>query len=767
MLRVTLSSIGDAVISTDTEGRVVFMNPVAERLTGWTQNEATGQPLETVFHIVNEETRQTVDNPVQKVLAEGVVAGLANHTLLIAKDGTECSIDDSAAPIHDDDGTLSGVVLVFRDITQRREAERAIAEARAYTESIVDTVREPLLVLNADLRVQSASRSFYRNFRVTPEETEGRHLYELGNGQWDIPALRKLLEEILPQNTAFHDFEVEHTFPTIGPKTMLLNARRIHRDGDRTELILLAIEDITERRQAEEARREAETRYTSLVRNIKDHSIFMTDAEGNITSWNKEAERIIGYSEEEILGRSFSVIFSPEDIQRGVPEQELRIAREQGRAEDERWHVRKDGSRFWALGIVTPRHDGRGNLEGFSKILRDMTDRKLAEQLLHEQSEALKEADQRKNDFLAMLGHELRNPLAGIANGVQVLKMVGSDGQDAVEMQDVIERQAGHMAHLIDDLLDVSRISRGKILLRKKRVDLAEVVRSTVEGYRRRMEEHGLILALNLPDESLWIDGDPIRLAQVVGNIVNNAMKFTDPGGRISVILKNDDGMAKVTVTDTGIGMEPHLIQRLFEPFHQADSSLDRSRGGLGLGLALVKGLAEMHGGKVEARSFGLGQGTEIEVRLPLVGEGPAPESSTAKQPAAAKNYRVLLIDDRRDSILPLQKMLKLLGQKVETAIDGKSALEKARQFQPEIVLCDIGLPDMNGYEVARAMRSDPILNSAYLVAVTGYGKEEDRRQAVQSGFDYHITKPVAKDQLEKLLATFPRFELSFNGAGP
>ena len=283
-------------------------------------------------------------------------------------------------------------------------------------DAIVDTVREPMLVLSADLRVRRANRSFYRTFRVTPEETVDRLVYDLGNQQWDIPWLRKLLEEVLPQDTAFDDFEVEHVFPAIGRKFMLLNARRICGKDNQTEFILLAIEDTTERRQAEEAKREIESRYTSLVQNIKDHSIFMMDLEGNITTWNAEAEKIIGYAEAEILGRNFSVIFTAEDLQAGMSKEELRLAREDGRAEDERWHVRKDGSRFWALGIVTPMHDARGKLTGFSKILRDMTDRKRAE-------EALQEADRHKDEFLATLAHELRNPMVPLRNGLQLLRL--------------------------------------------------------------------------------------------------------------------------------------------------------------------------------------------------------------------------------------------------------------------------------------------------------------------------------------------------------
>jgi PAS domain S-box-containing protein len=315
LFRTTLASIGDAVITTDIEGRVAYLNAVAESLTGWTQKAAAGQPLETLFHIVNEQTRQTVENPVKKVLSEGKVFGLANHTLLVAKDGTERSIDDSAAPIQDEHGKVSGVVLIFRDITERRNGERLIEDARKYAESVVETVREPLVVLTADLRVKTASRSFYLTFKVKPEETEGRHIYKLGNGQWDIPRLRSLLEEILPQNTSFHDYEVEHDFPAIGPKIMLLNAHRLYRDGNHTELILLAIEDITERKQAEEGLKVSEVRYRRLFESAKDGILILDAYTAKITDANPFIGELLGYSTADLLGKELWEIGLFKDIE--------------------------------------------------------------------------------------------------------------------------------------------------------------------------------------------------------------------------------------------------------------------------------------------------------------------------------------------------------------------------------------------------------------------------------------------------------------------
>ncbi len=762
-LRVTLGSIGDAVIATDAEGRVTFLNPSAEALTGWTDLDAKGLPLERIFPIVNEETRRTVENPVTKALREGAVVGLANHTLLIRKDGTETPIDDSAAPIRDVAGQGIGVVLVFRDVTERRKAERMAQEAREYAESIVATVREALLVLDDDLRVRSANASFYRTFRVTPAETEGCLLYDLGNRQWDIPALRTLLEEILPQQSSFNDFEVTHDFEAIGRKVMLLNARRLRRGPADPGLILLAVEDVTERRRAEEERRELETRFTSLVKNIKDHSIFTLDPEGRITSWNREAERILGYGEAEALGQHFSIIFSPEDRQAGVPADELHTALSEGRAEDERWHVRKGGEQFWALGIVTPTRDAAGQHTGFSKILRDMTDRKRLEEELHRRVQQLQEADRHKDEFLAMLGHELRNPLAPLRSLAEVLQRQRLDGPALERAHAMMARQVEHLTRLVDDLLDVSRLTRGKVELRKEVVDLAGVVDRAVEMASPLVEGRGHELMVSLPRRTLRVEGDLTRLTQVVFNLLSNAVKYTEAQGRIWLTAEREGGQAVLRVRDNGSGMSAELLPRVFDLFTQGERKPDRSQGGLGLGLALVKRLVEMHGGTVEAHSAGLGQGSAFVVRLPaLPAEPPAPAAPGAPPrlsaaPAAVQVDRVLVVDDNPDVAESLVMLLEGLARDIRTAGNGPQALALARAFRPEVILCDIGLPGMDGCELARRLRQEPGLGEVLLAAVSGYGQEEDHRRSQEAGFDRHLVKPIGRKALEELLAEVSR----------
>ena len=371
----------------------------------------------------------------------------------------------------------------------------------------------------------------------------------------------------------------------------------------------------------------------------------------------------------------------------------------------------------------------------------------------------IQEGDRRKDEFLAMLAHELRNPLAPIRNAVQVLRLMGLKEAPLLQARDMIDRQVTHMARLIDDLLDMSRLSRGKILLRKERLDLVHLVRATVEDYRGLLEKTGLTLEARLPDGPLHTFGDPTRLAQVLGNALHNANKFTDAGGHVLVELtRSDDAReAVLSVRDTGIGMEPEVLARVFEAFNQADRSLDRSRGGLGLGLALVKGLVELHGGHVQIASPGPGQGTELTIRLPLGTQPAAEPKAETLSGDGLQSRKVLVIEDNPDVAESMRMLLALSGHHVEVAPTGAQGMERARDFRPEVVLCDLGLPGgMDGFAVARTMRQDPELASVYLIASTGYGQAEDQRRCHEAGFNAHLTKPVDFSELQRLLAAAP-----------
>ncbi|HEX2198975.1 MAG TPA: ATP-binding protein, partial [Burkholderiales bacterium] len=472
-------------------GCVTFMNAVAERYTGWTQAQAGGRPLAEVFKIVNEATRAVVESPVAKVLREGAIVGLANHTVLIARDGSTRPIDDSGAPIRDAQGEVLGVVLVFRDISERRVQER---------------------------------------------------------------------------------------------------------------------------------------------------------------------ERL--------------------------------------------------------------------------------------------------EAERRKDEFLAMLAHELRNPLAVLSSGIQVLRR-GSGApatqQDTMErVGEAMERQIGQLARLVDDLLDVSRITLGKIELRKSPTRLEAVLQQAAEAALPAIQARGMELRFTAPAEALVVEADVARLSQVFGNLFSNAAKFGQRGGPIRVVSEAHAGQAVVRVQDTGIGIAPEVIGSVFELFVQADRSLARSEGGLGVGLAVAKVITELHGGSIEARSAGLGRGSEFIVRLPLAhGREPAGEAASLSR---VTPRRILIVDDNADAAHALQALLQMAQHEVQVAFGGEEALRLGEAFRPQVVLLDIGLPGMDGYEVVRRLRRSAATRRALIVAVSGYGSEADRRRAREAGFDYHLTKPIAAGALEHLL---------------
>jgi PAS domain S-box-containing protein len=494
-LSVTLASIGDAVIATDTGGRVIFMNRIAETLTGWPQTEAKGLPLENIFQIVNEDTRSTVENPVNRALREAAIVGLANHTVLIARDGTECSIDDTAAPIREDGCEIKGVVLIFHDIGDRRQLEKELLE---------------------------------------------------------------------------------------------------------------------------------------------------------------------------------------------------RTAR-------------------------------------------------------------LVEADRRKDEFLAMLAHELRNPLASVNNAIRLLRMPNAD-EHFEWSKEVIERQIKHLARLLDDLLDVSRITRGTIELRKERLDATPIISSAVEAVLSLVEEKKQELEVSFTPGTLWCLVDPTRLEQILINLLTNATRYTGSGGHIRLSARHEGDHVTFSVKDNGVGIPVDKLDAMFELFAQGDRSIARSEGGLGIGLTVVKRLAELHGGNATATSEGPGQGSEFTVTLPAVPEElHAPTGANTARQDQARLSRILIVDDNVDSALGLARLLKLLGHELRIAHDGEDAIIEALAFRPEFVLLDIGLPGMDGYHVARQLRQLGLQN-AVVIAISGYGQEEDRRQSREAGFNHHLVKPIDYDALITLL---------------
>ena len=504
------------------------------------------------------------------------------------------------------------------------EKARALSErAREYADAIIETVRQPLLVLETDLKIARANRAYYSDFSAGREETEGRLLYEVGNGQWDIAELREKLDAVLTRGSPMIqcDLEVGTGFPMPDRRSLSLSARKIPGHGERGDLILLAIEDVTDR---------------NARRNV------------------------------------------------------------------------------------------------------------------------LIEESRHKDEFLAMLAHELRNPLAPIVHALLLLRPLTTDPA-AARLNAMIERQSQRLARLVDDLLDVARISRGVITLKRERVELYAVARQSAEASRARMEERHQELSLSLPERPLVVDGDPVRLEQVIANLLDNAAKYTEPGGTIRLAVAQEGNEAVLSVKDSGIGLAPEVLESIFEPFTQVDRSLGRASGGLGLGLSVVRRLLELHGGRIEARSAGLGQGSEFIVRLPLpatTAAGPQSEQRPpAPSPKPAVRRRVLIVDDNADAAQSLALLVRNWGHEVAVARDGPEALARAETLEPDVALVDIGLPGMLGHELAQRLRAQPRHRNLLLAAVTGYGRAQDREAARRAGFDVYLVKPVDLDELEKLLA--------------
>ncbi len=638
-LRVTLSSIGDGVITTDKHGRVAFLNPVAQGLTGWTLEQAVGHALEKVFHIVNEDTRAEVENPALRALRDGVVVGLANHTLLISRDGTERPIDDSAAPIRNKSGETAGAVLVFRDITARRETEREV--------------------------------------------------------------------------------------------------------------------------------RDSELRYRRLFQTAKDGILILDAQTGKITDANAFMGALVGIDAHELIDKELHEIGLFADTEES--KRAFRELQENKYARYEHLPVQKQSGGTVEVEVIANVYQEDHRLVAQCNV-RDISQRVAMERKIKQQAEALAEGSRRKDEFLAMLSHELRNPLAPIRSAVHLMRMQERAGSENIiqrQAQEIIERQVANLTKIISDLMEVSRVVSGRIRLRTQTVDLNEVARHAAETAAPLFERRKHEVVLNLCPDPIWANADPTRMEEVFINLLNNAAKYTPEGGRIEVWCEHPSGSnhAQFRVRDNGVGIEEEMLRggRIFDLFTQADRSLDRSDGGLGIGLSLAHRLVELHGGAIEAHSppggavAGVG-GSEFIVRLPMVAPALAAAPPVLEGAGARSDgLRVLVVDDNIDLVIMLSNSLRQKGYNVQSAHTGPDGLSVAQMWRPDVLLLDIGLPGLDGYEVARRLRRDPQLGSAgkqmRMIALTGYGRASDRALAREAGFDGHLVKPVDFKDLEKMMA--------------
>jgi PAS domain S-box-containing protein len=745
--RVTFDSIGDAVIATDAQGRVNFMNRVAEFLTGWSRNEVSEKRLGEVFNIINEQTRQPVENPALRALEHGLIVGLANHSVLIAKDGIERAIDDSAAPIRTVTGGTIGAVLIFRDISERRAAEREIWESRERLRTTLGSIGDAVVATDPEGRVTYVNPVAEQLLAYRSEQASGRPLGEIFKivNEFTRRPAENPVERVLRDG---HVVGLANHTMLLRPDGIEVpiddSAAPIQNDARQIFGVVLVFRDITERRRAQRA----QATLAAIVESSED-AIISKDLDGRIMTWNAGAERLFGYRQEEAIGHPISLIIPADHIHEETVI--LQRIRNGERVEPyETVRVRKDGTHVNISLTVSPVKSPDGDVIGASKIARDITDRKRIEQ-------QLVEADQHKDNFLAILAHELRNPLGPIRNAAKIIEIQRPNDRDLLYLSDLIEKEVVQITRLLDDLLDVSRITRGKFSLKKQRIDLAAVVNRAIETSRPMIDQAEHKITVNLSREPLMVDADPMRLAQVFCNLLNNASKFTQAGGDIRITVERQESQAVVTVKDTGIGISHDLLPKIFDMFVQGSTATERAYGGLGLGLTLARDIVELHGGHIAARSAGPGHGSDFIVSLPLSEISSSSDVIASivhrQSPAEQLRTRIVVIDDNRDQALSLQGLLEAMGHEVRIAYDGSSAMKLLESFVPDFALIDLGLPEINGYDFARWVRGQLQFRHTVLIAQTGWGREEDRNRARDAGFIHHLVKPVDYQQLVQILA--------------
>lgn len=788
-LRVTLQSIGDAVITTDVQGRVTSMNSVATELTGWTAADAAGQPLETIFRIVDEATREPTPSPVTRALVEGTVVGLANHTLLIARDGTERPIDDSAAPIRDDGGAVRGVVLVFRDGSERRGIERV----QGLLANIVELSEDAIVTKTLDGIVTSWNAGAERIFGYRHDEMVGQSILRLFPPE-RAGEVHRILGAIGRGERVRH-FESERIRKDGRRITVSLSVSPI-RDREGTVIGASKIaRDITDRRRVE-AERQAALRELTTLYAVGQAVASAFDRERVLQTITDAATDLSGAA----FGAFFYNVTTPEGghymlyALSGAPREAFEgfgmprntaifaptftgahVVRLADVRTDPRYghnaphHGLPDGhlpvASYLAVPVTAPGGEVFGGLflghpqpgvftadaERVVVALAGQASIALQNAKLYEAEQQARataeQASREKDHFLAMLGHELRNPLAAVRSALSASLL---DPTRTARALAIADHAAEHLTRLVDDLLDVTRVTQGRLTLRRQPLDLAAVVQRAVETVRPQFDERGVALAVSVPAVACTVDGDATRLEQVVGNLLANAAKYTESGGRVTLTVERTDAEVVVRVCDTGIGIDPALLPRVFDLFVQGGQTLDRARGGLGIGLTLVKQLVELHGGTVQAFSAGSGAGAELVVRLPR-SDGTPPAAVPHAPPTAPGGMRVLIVEDNEQTAESLAMLLEASGYAVRTAADGAAALALVREWRPHAMLVDIGLPGMSGYDLAEHLRRDEGYGGL-LVALTGYGQAGDRQQALAAGFDHHIVKPVELERVRALL---------------
>lgn len=721
------------------EGNIASWNPGAQRIKGYRPDEIIGKHF-SVFYSSEALAQGWPMEELRRSAAEG---RLEDEGWRLRKDGTRFWANVIITPLRGPAGQLLGYFKVTRDLTEKRAQEERLRESERNLRLLVTSVIDyAIYSLDPHGFITGWNLGAQRIKGYTAGEAVGKHFsifYPPEEAAKGAPqaALMKAAQ------AAHHESE----------------GWRIRKDGTRlwARITLTAIRDesglllgyskvtrdLTEWRRHEEQLRESEQNLRLLVEGVQDHAMYLLDAGGRIRTWNSGARKLLGYEAHQVLDSHVAMLYVKEEQDAGRPTAELNAVQASGFMRVEGWRQRSDGSRFWADVATTHLQDEEGRSKGFVKLVRDLTER--------QRVEALESEGRRLSEFIAMLSHELRNPLAPIRNAASLLRQF-VDKPEAASCLDVVDRQVSHLKRLVDDLLDVSRITKGKIRLEPAPLEFNTLVRLAVESCKEIVKEHGHTMTMRLSSGPLPVTGDATRLTQLVVNLLNNAAKYTPREGRIEVTVDQTNRFAVLQVADNGIGMTEALLQHAFEPFVQGARALDRADGGLGIGLTLVKTIAELHGGTVTAASAGTGKGAVFTVTLPFA-KAEEMAAPPATETVVTGSRKVLVVDDHKDAAHTLTLLLQQGGHHAQMAQDGPEALALAASMRPDVVLMDIGLPEMDGYEVARRIRELPGLGDVRLIAVTGYGQETDKQAAVAAGFQLHLVKPVDPDQLARAIA--------------
>jgi PAS domain S-box-containing protein len=736
-----------AVFLLDTQGHVASWNQGAQRIKGYRPEEIIGRHISAFY------PQSAIDKgwPQHELETAARLGHFEDEGWRIRKDGTTFWANVVITAIRNDDGQLLGFSKITRDLTERRVNEERLRVSEERFRMMVEGVRDyAIFLLDPSGYVVTWNAGAQRIKGYSPDEIIGKHMSqfypaEARERNWPQRELDEALRLGRFEDEGWRIRKDGTRFWANVVITPLRDRDGVHRGFSKIT------RDLTERREQEDRMRQSEERFRLLLEGIDDYAIYMLDPDGRVTSWNAGAQRITGYTADEIVGQSFERFYSADDVAAGRPAAELRTATLNRRAEDTGWRVRKDGTRFWADVVVTALHDEEGRLRGFAKVTRDLSERKRIENL--------EEQGRHLTEFLAMLAHELRNPLAPIRNALGIMSMSRDMAPQAAWSRDVIERQTAHLTRLVDDLLDVSRITRGKLSMHTATMDVNVAVQRAVEAARPLIDSRKHRLDVDLAPTAISINGDMTRVIQVVVNLLNNAAKYTPEGGRVRVAVETDDHDALIRVKDNGIGIPAHMIEHVFDLFAQGERSLARTEGGLGIGLTLGRRIVALHGGSIKAYSAGATEGSEFVVRLPLLPAYAAnlPPLPDRRPDAPVTKRSIVVVDDNPDAADSMAMLLRTQGHDVRVQRDGKAALEDLTTQMPDVVLLDIGLPGMNGYEVARRLREQPGGEAVRIYALTGYGQEDDRRRSMQAGFDGHLVKPVIPSDLFALVDAKPR----------